>query len=550
MTLRLFAATFTILMGWLTLTATCAYPQDDLIRDIIQTKVEQIRDYAPLKVGNATVASRTVLPDIYERNHFEPIWTDPEIIAAYLSQVAQTQSHGLRPSDYHFEELSQFHSALKYEATNPWLLTDRELLLTDSVIRLLYHLFFGKVDPVTMHAGWNFNRDLGDRNPAAIISTAIKSGTIGQLIDDLKPTAMYYQRLRTALGRYEEIRIRKQWSPVPSGPTITIGIRDQRVALLRKRLTITGDLRDLQHSNTEIFDQNLEQAVQRFQRRHGLEPDGVVDRITLNELNQPLDGLIDQIKANLERARWVLHDLPERFVVIDICGYMAHVFNAGAIEWSGRIQVGQPFRQTPTFKSVVKYLVINPFWTIPPGVLAQDIIPASEQTPRYFEENGICIYDGQGRQIDPASIDLKTYNTRSFKYRFVQRPGPQNPLGHIKFVLPNRYFIYLHDTIEKEAFNEQWRAFSSGCIRVENPLDLAAKLLNGTTRHDLATLRKQASSGRTQTIHLPEPAPVLLLYLTVYVDGEGMVFFREDVYQRDQDIIEGLGQPFEFKPRT
>lgn len=535
-----------MVLFWLAATTVCSFAQEDPIRDVIQSKVEQIRDYAPLKVGDALIASTTLLPEIYERNHFELLWSNPDTIGAYINLVEQTKTHGLDPSDYHTTQLIRFCTAVKYDPHNLWLKTDLDLLLTDSVIRLLYHLFYGKVDPGTFHAGWNFNRNLNERNPAEVILSAIKADAISQLIDTLRPTRAFYQRLRDTLARYRAIQAQGGWATIPSGPTMAKGTHDNRIELLCQRLAITGDLMQPRRAKKGEFDKTVEKAVLRFQERHGLEPDGVVDRITLNELNEPVDVWINQIKVNLERARWVLHDLPDRFVVIDICGYMAYVFKTDEIEWSTRIQVGQPYRQTPCFKSSIKYLVLNPTWTIPPGVLSQDILPESLKRPGYFKENGISIYDRNGRRISPDSIDLKNYNTRSFKYRFVQQPGPDNPLGHIKFVLPNRHFIYLHDTVEKEAFDEKWRAFSSGCIRVENPLFLAAVLLNDETQWGKETLLRLASSGSTKTVHLPEPVPIMLLYLTVYVDNEGKVFFREDVYRRDSAIIEGLDQPFVF----
>jgi murein L,D-transpeptidase YcbB/YkuD len=445
--------------------------------------------------------------------------------------------------------LKQFQTAVRHDPRNPWLLTDLELLLTDSVIRLLYHLFYGKVDPVTLYPEWNFNRELGEIDPARIILDAIRTDTVCQLVDSLKPSHATYQRLQAALVRYQAIQNQNGWPTIPAGPSMTLGTRDQRVKVLRRRLAITGDLLKTHGIDSDVFDEAVKQAVLQFQQRHVLDPDGVVDRITLDELNQPVSDWIDQIKANLERARWVLHDLPDRFVVIDICGYMAYVFKTDEIEWSARIQVGKPFRQTPTFKSAIKYLVLNPTWTIPPGVLAQDILPESHKIPRYFEEYRIRVYDRNGRRIDPDAIDLKNYNTYSYKYRFVKEPGPDNPLGSVKFVFPNRHFIYLHDTIEKETFEAEWRAFSSGCIRIEDPLALAATLLNDATRWDQETLQRQVSSGSTRTIHLPEPVPIMLLYMTVYVDRKGLVYFREDVYQRDRNVIDGLDKPFAFKVR-
>ena len=523
--------------------------RNDLIRDILQSKVEPIRDYKILQVGDAVIASTTLLPEIYERNRFEPLWTDANRIAAYLARVKEIKTHGLNPADYHVAYLEQFRTAVRFDESNPWLITDLELLMTDSVIRLLYHLFYGKVDPRTLYPEWNFSRQLDGGDPASITLAAIRSGTLIQLIDSLKPSHGAYQRLRSALARYRDIESANEWAAIPAGPKLSRGARGKRVQLLRRRLIITGDLGQTHKEAGDVYDEAVESAVRGYQQRHGLEPDGVVDRITLDELNVPVSVWISQIKANLERARWVLHDLPDRFVVIDICGYMAYLYKFDQVQWSTRIQVGQPFRQTPTFKSALKYLVLNPTWTIPPGVLAKDILPESYRDAGYFDENGISIYDRSGRPVDPDAIDFKNYNTYSFRYRFVKKPGGDNPLGRIKFMLPNRHFIYLHDTTEKEAFDENWRAFSSGCIRVENPLVFAAVLLNDPEKWSPDRLRRLVASGSTRTIHLPVPVPIMLLYLTVFVDEKGVVFFREDVYQRDRNVIDGLDQPFVFRSR-
>jgi murein L,D-transpeptidase YcbB/YkuD len=543
-------AIFLLIIFWMTLGTSAGFARDDLVGDTIQTKVELIRDQVPLKVGDADIASKTLLPDIYERNQFNAIWTNSKTIATFIEIVEQIHTHGLNPSDYHLDKLRQFRTAVQYDPQNSWIVSDFDILLTESLIRLLYHLFYGKVDPVTLYPEWNFNRQLKENDPARIILDAVKRNNVNRLVDSLIPDHTYYQQLQQALARYLAIQGKNGWPVIPENSAVLMkDVRDKRITLLRQRLEMTGDLTGTHQSESDEFDEALQQAIQQFQRRHSLEPDGTVNRITLDELNQPVGDLIDQIKANLERARWVMHDLPNRFLVIDICGYTARLFNAQEVQWSERIQVGQPFRQTPTFKSAVKYMVLNPTWTIPPGILEQDILPESRGTENYFKKQGIRVYNRKGRQIDPEAIDFENYDTYSFQYRFVKEPRPDNPLGSIKFAFPNRHFIYLHDTFEKDAFEEEWRAFSSGCIRVESPLVLAVKLLNDPAKWNLERLTGSLKSGKTRTIHLSRPVPIMLLYMTVYVDKKGLVYFREDVYERDRAVIDGLEKPFAFTTR-
>ena len=533
--------------GWLLFVATAnSFAQAESIQDTIRTRIEQVRDNTLLEVSEAPLASRTLLSEIYERGHFKAIWTNPDTIRAYIIKVEQIGAHGLTPSDYHGAQLRQLYNTVLNEVDNPWVSTDLELLLTDSLIRLLYHLYYGKVNPISLHPEWNFNRSLIKSDPAQTIREAIRTDRVCHLVDTLIPCHAYYKRVQAALAEYEAIQAKDGWPAIPTGPTLVLGERDQRVRLLRQRLAITGDLAEIHRNDSPVFDEPVKQALVRFQQRQTLEPDGVVDRITLDELNRPVEDRIDQVKANVERARWVLHNLPDRFVIIDICGYMAYFFDSGEIAWSTRIQVGQPYRPTPTFKSAIKYMVLNPTWTIPPGILETDYISKRDQISSYLKKRGIKVYDQNGRQIDPDTVDLKHYNVHSLTYRFVKEPGPDNPMGRIKFIFPNRHFVFLHDTNDKEAFNEDWRAFSSGCIRVENPLALAAILLSKGSQWDLKALQHSVSSGRTKTIHLPQSVPVMLLYMTVFVDKTGKVFFREDVYGRDRDIIDGLAQPFDF----
>jgi murein L,D-transpeptidase YcbB/YkuD len=297
----------------------------------------------------------------------------------------------------------------------------------------------------------------------------------------------------------------------------------------------------------EFFDRSLENAVKRFQTREEIDPDGVVDWPTLIELNHPVEWRIDQIRANLERMRWFLHDLPEQFVVVDIAGFFIHYYDRGRLAWKARAQVGDPYTETPCFKADIQYMVLNPSWTIPPGIAKGVFLPMLHQDPDSLKQTNIKIVDYKGKIVDPANINWKSYKTRQFPYKFYQEAGPANPLGRIKFICPNPFHVYLHDTPDKKYFSENWRAFSAGCIRVENPFEFAVILLGDDNGWHLEKIKKMANSGKTRTIILPRKMPIMFLYITVVAEQDGMIYFRDDLYGRDEALIDGLNTPFELE---
>jgi len=521
--------------------------KDDLTTEIIRDKIEQIRFFEEVKLGDASIASTKVLPDIYEQENFRLLWTESDAIAQLVDALREIEDDGLNPEDYHLKELLLYHRAIQAIGHgDPWLSADFDLLLTDSFIRLAYHMYFGKVDPATLNPGWNLSRQFNDRHPAKAILEIIDAGSIKATIDSLKPQYPAYLRLKAALSKYRKIELNGGWASIPEGTVLRKGDRGPGVALLRKRLAMTDGVSAV-NDDPGLFDDTLAKAVKRFQTREEIDPDGVVGHPTLIELNYPVEWRIDQIRANLERMRWYLHDLPERFVVVDIAGFLINYFESNRITWTTRAQVGDPYTQTPCFKADIKYLVLNPTWTVPPGIAKREYLPMLRKNPDYLNQADLKIIDNRGKFVNPDSINWASYTNRAFPYKFFQEPGPTNPLGRIKFICPNPEYIYLHDTPESEKFSETWRAFSGGCIRVEKPLEFAVKLLDVKPQWRLEKLKDIIQSGKTRTIFLPHKIPVMFLYITVVVEQNGMIVFRDDVYGRDAAVIEGLNAPFEFK---
>jgi len=524
-----------------------AQARHELVAGSIRTKVEQFRASGNLIIGNAQISSIRVLPPLYTRRDFRPIWTDREKTEQLITAVRDTDSEGLDPRDYHLEEIEQLGARTRgSDSEDSSSLASLDILLTDSLVRLAYHSIFGKEDPASHHPHWNLTDPIDDIDPVVFMEKAITSESLAKIIDSWKPQHPVYGRLKLALANYRAIQAEGGWRPVPAGLPLKAGLSDERVPSLRRRLSATGDLSD-GSSDSKLFGEKLEHAVIHFQSRHRLHTDGVVGKKTFDALNVSIEERIDQIRANLERARWLLHDIRGSFLIVDIAGFHVDLHEEGKIVWTGRAQVGKPYRNTPVFKSAIRYLEFNPTWTIPPGILSKDILPAVKRDPDYLKKRNINVIDRDGNVIDQSSIDWSQYPRRHFPYMLRQEPGPNNALGQVKFIFPNKHFVYLHDTPSKSLFERQDRTFSSGCIRVEKPLELAELLLNDPKGWNAAKITEVINSKQTVRVFLPEPMPVLLLYWTVAVDENGTVHFKHDPYGRDKAIVDGLTGSFRIR---
>jgi murein L,D-transpeptidase YcbB/YkuD len=513
------------------------------IDERIRNRIELLRANGMLEVGGESIASATLLPRVYEAQAFAPAWRTVAQIDSLLELILESEREGLVPADYHVEAVQRARAAFAtLETLDPAERADFELILTDSVIRLGYHLRFGKVDPVALDTDWNYSRDLGDGDPVAMIQGAIAARSMRAFAAEVIPRAPAYLRLKDALARYRQIEADGGWPEIPGGPTLREGMSDPRVPDLIRRLVATGDLApEVVSSEQDVYTQALVAGVMAFQRRHGLATDGALGAQTRAALNVPVADRIAELRINLERGRWVFNEYERDYILVNVAGFHLDLVRAGRTIWSSRVVVGQPYRRTPVFKAEMRYLVFNPTWTVPPGILRQDILPAQRRDPGYLASRGIDLIDADNAVVDPASIDW--IGQRSFPYRFVQQPGPSNALGQVKFMFPNPHHVYLHDTPSRDLFDREARAFSSGCIRVENPLELAELLLGG--RWDRARIEALIATGRSETLFLESPISVMLLYWTAEVDPAGRVLFWPDIYGRDEAVRIALDAPLE-----
>ena len=521
-----------------------AFSAEPGVQEAIRTEIEQLRETGRLSADGIEVASGELLARIYENRNFEPAWTDVEKMDELIRLVESTAEDGLDPADYHLEALNRVHKSLAadqhFDATQR---ADIDIGMTDSLIRIVYHRRFGKVNPYDLDPDWNFWRELRRRDPATVFQDAMDAASLSGYLDRTFPRDELYRRMQAYLLQYRELAAAGGWPRVPGGPTLRPGHGDERLAPMARRLAITGDLPADAVADPAVYGGALEAAVKDFQARHGLYVDGIVGPATLRALNVTVEQRIEQIRVNLERSRWVLDSLEDDFVIVNIAGFRVYLFRDHEMTWSARAVVGRTFRKTPVFRSTMRYVVFNPDWTVPYSIATQDLLPEVQRDPGYLAAGNYIVKDRNGDVVDPSGIDWDSLGRGNFPYTLVQQPGTGNALGEIKFMFPNEHAVYLHDTPAKGLFDRADRTFSSGCVRVENPFEFAELILQANGL-DAAGIQKLRFSRQTKTVFLDRPVPVLLLYWTAEAGRDGRIRFYEDIYDRDRDVLEALNSPY------
>jgi murein L,D-transpeptidase YcbB/YkuD len=532
--------------AWILYAVGIAHAQvagDRSIAVAIEAQVDIITQPDAAQIRGLRIAWPQLIHQFYAQRDFRPAWDRPSVVNDLHRALRDSLDDGLDPKDYYIDELERIAADLRSGKAKDELRAQFDLLNTEALLRLGYHLSFGKVDPQSYDSRWNYGRTLEKPNVAQAIEQALDADDVYRRIDALKPTHYLYVNLKRELARYRAIAAAGGWQTIPEGPALKPGLVDARVTALRARLQSTGEIAPL--DSPQVYDAALESAVRNYQERLGLEADGVAGARTIAELNVPVPARIEQIRINLDRGRVLLQDLPDEFVVVNVAGYQVYLVRGGEVVWRARAQVGKPYRRTPIFRSQITYLVLNPTWTVPPGIIANDILPGARD-PASIQRRGLRVLDRTGRDVDPATIDWSAFRSGNIPYTLRQDPGPKNALGRVKFMFPNDYAVYLHDTPSTNLFDAADRSFSSGCVRIENPLEFARLLLDDPQWSD-AAIAQAIESGRTQNITLKRKIPVLLAYWTAWVDPQGRVNFRRDIYEEDVAWSKGLAGQFAIR---
>lgn len=518
---------------------------DDIVGQEIQATLAPLSTaFPPLLTSprHQRVDPNRVVMDFYMHRGYRAAWENDSDVIQLLKSLSDTQADGLDPADFHIDQLAATRASMQATTPTAAQRANFDIAATRTFITALLQLRRGKVDPSRLDIHWNF--DPVGMDPRADMNTffaALDAHDVARAFAQAPPQEAVYGSLRQGLAQLRRIRDMGGWPKIAEGESLKPGMDSAAVAQLRARLTVGGYLAPQAKRRTD-YDATVTAAVKKYQAEQYLGADGVAGATTLAALNVPVEARIDQVRVNMERARWLLYKLQGTFVIVDIAGYKVALYRDGKAIWRSRVQVGKPFRSTPVFQSEITYVTFNPTWTVPPTILVKDMLPKIQSNPGYLAANRIRVIDREGNVLDPSTVDWN--NARGLTLR--QDAGPDNSLGQVVIRFPNEYAIYLHDTPHRELFAKSVRATSSGCIRVENPLQLVELLFNDPVRWNSAGIQAQLANGKTENIRLPVKVPVLLAYWTVDLSNDGRVVFKPDVYGYDSAVLRGLNLPSEL----
>lgn len=532
-----------LVMGLVLLVVSEAAWTEEAFSDFLRQRMEWLMFQNDLEIDGAPILSRDLLPELYAENEYQPLWGERDGLDRLQDLVTFAYQQGLDPADYPLDALQRLlpEAGLPEDTLS---LVKIDVLATEILVRITYQIRFGKVNPYELYPDWNFDRELlPGEDPVQMLLGFIRANALNAAVTRDIERGPVYQSMMRGLAEHRRIEAEGGWPLVSEGPTLRPGAQGKRVVELRQRLLVTGELTEAD-ADSDIFDDRLTAAVVAFQSRHGLDGDGVVGPATLRALNVPVADRIQQIRASLERGRWVfedLHRIRDQLVLVNIASAEVNVLKGREIVWRSRAQIGKPYRQTPVFRDEIQYLVFNPTWTVPPTILREDVIPRLVENPAgYLAEKNMDLLNRDGQLVDVATVDWTTVGPGNFPYIVRQRPGPWNALGMVKFIFPNPHFVFLHDTPARELFERADRAFSSGCVRVEDPFTLAELLFDDPGTWNMDTFQEILDTRQMRTIHLERPAPVFLMYLTAEPGNDGSMRFFEDIYGRDRALLQAL----------
>ncbi len=492
---------------------------------------------ARAKLPRSARENASAVTAFHTAREFAPAWSDRGALEQLTSALTDLALDGLEPKHYGLEYLTR--SGGEPPATKADAIlqeAERDLLATHAHLLALTHLQRGKLGRNARAEGaiqTSSQADSQQETPALDLQSALDAVAdedIGRAFAEARPENPGYQELRDAL---EQLRVHAEeggWPKLPAGPALRPGMSEPRIAILRQRLAAGGYLPSGDIDNPRYGDE-LAEAVRKFQTDQFLKVDGTVNAETHAALNTPLQARIDQMRVNLERARWQLRELGREFVLVDVAGYEVRYYQNAKPVLVSRAQVGTTETPTPMLRSEITHVTFNPMWTVRPGMLERDVLPKIEEDAGWLRRNRVKVVDYSGRELDPDEVD---WDDADFMLR--QEAGERGALGRAAIRFPSRHIVFLHETPYKKLFDRTRRAFSNGCIRTEQAMELAQQLLGW----DDAAVERILADGKTHEIPLTEPVPMLLAYWTVNLHEDGRIAYRPDVYGLDAPTLQAL----------
>lgn len=483
-----------------------------------------------------------IVEEFYAELGYQPAWQDRDQAARVLELLKASFEEGLEPDDYHYTQLMTLWSdrdALMQDYDRRRARFD--VLLTDGILLYIRHLLQGKVDPRTLDPSYNYSRlDFEPRDISARLRSAIADNRIPEIVEQVRPPQPFYHQMKSALAYYRELDQTRTFRPIPDNAVLKPGQSHSNIPALRQRLRDLG-YQVSADNGQPIYGPGLESAVRQFQADHGIDVDGVIGRQSYNFLNMSYSARVDSLRINMDRVRWISQSISDDYIVVNIAGFELYYHRGQEFQWETPVMTGTIQHQTPIFTAKLKYLEFNPIWTVPRSIIGRSLLPKFKANPQYVNDNNYHLYNRQGKQVDPMSIDWASASISNFPYSVVQQPGDKNALGRVKFIFPNRYAVYLHDTPSRALFSRSARAFSSGCVRVKQPLEFASVLLNDPQRWSVEQVRDLVASRKPQErVYLDRDVDVMLMYWTTSPTGDGRLQFHADVYGKDPAALAAL----------
>ncbi|MEP0940662.1 MAG: L,D-transpeptidase family protein [Rhizobiaceae bacterium] len=476
------------------------------------------------------------IADWYAERNYQALWIENNRVSGTAEQTVYqlltAYKDGLNATDYQGGEL--FASV---DAKTPEQLAAFEVKLSLASVIYGQHLRTGRVQPNTI------NRELviypEQLSAGNLLTRLANSNKPSDELASLPPQTARYFRLRSHLVALKLQEAEGGWVNVPAGEVLKPDMEDERLPILRQRLTQSGDLAANAHQGT-IYDGALVEAVKRFQARTGLAIDGVIGPTTLSQLNITIQERIELVALNLERRRWMQADFGSTYIFVNLADQVLKLVKDDKTLHAELVQVGQPFHRTPVFSDEMEYLEFNPFWNVPYSIATKEYLPKLKNNAYALQSQQIRVLSN-GRKVDPGAVPWNSYSRANFPVRLRQDPNPKNALGLVKFMFPNKFNVYIHDTPSKSKFSRDSRYFSHGCVRLKSPMDLAEKILGfqSVTRGKIDSI--VASKKRT-VVKLKEKVPVHVTYLTAWVNKDGSVHYRRDIYGRDKILAKALAK--------
>ena len=507
--------------------------------DALRGHLERVApEAAPGKASALTSAIR----DFYARRDYRPLWyTDSRLSrhgTAVLAALAAAEDHGLNPALYGMPQLADRVRAASGDGQ-----ADAELALTRAYLEYAADIASGVIDN-PRQVGRMF-RDAARTPPAQLLDGIAAAPDAAAYLAKLPVDTRRYNDLKAALAKYRQIERSGGWAAISKGPPIKAGFRGPRVAEIKRRLLVTGDLKAL--GDAEAYDDALVAAVRAFQARHGLAADGNSGADTLAAMNVPVAQRIDQLLINLERRRWLAGHLGPRYLYLNIADNELKIVENDHTIHVARVIVGQPYQQTPIFSAMMTQIEINPYWNVPRSIAVNEMLPSIRRNPGYLSRNGYMLLTRSGDNtsaVNPNAVDWSQIGRGNFPYYIRQVPGANNSLGSLLFRLPNPHNVYLHDTPAKNLFDRDARFFSHGCMRVENPMKMALLLLAGQDggAWTEARINSIIATRALTVVPLKRPLLVHVTYLTAWAEHDGSVQFRRDPYHRDAAVLAAYKQ--------